>query len=88
MFLIKNLKKVFKKKTKQNKRRTSIVELFNLKSILILPMFPHERWIYGQLVKWNHLATGPHTWVASQYLPYLLTALLKCCSVAGGDKWT
>lgn len=86
MFLIKNLKK--KLSREKTTRRTSIVELFNLKGFLILPMFRHERWIYGQLVKWNHLATGPHTWVTSQLLPYLLTARLMCCSVAGGDRWT
>lgn len=78
MFLIKKLKKkrdVFKKEKKANNRRTSIEELFNLKGCLILPMFRHERWICGQLAKCNHLATGPHTWVASQLLPYLLSPL-------------
>lgn len=48
MFLIKKLKKkkkVFKKrkKTKQTQQKSIDVELFNLKSFLILSMFRHER---------------------------------------------
>lgn len=82
MFLIKILKK------NSRKKRASVGELFNFKSFLILPMFRHEKWICGQLIKWNHLATGPHTWRTSQFLPYLLTAPPMCCSVAGGDTWT
>lgn len=92
MFLIKNLKKKSfqekKGKKKKAQQKSINVELFNLKSFLILSMFRHERWIWGQLVKWSRLATGPHTWRASQVLPYLLTAPLMHCGVAGGGGWT
>lgn len=29
--------------------------------VLILPMFQRKTWLCDQLVKQNHLATGPHT---------------------------
>lgn len=47
-------------------------------------MFRHERWICVQLVKRNHLATGPHTWLASQLLPCLLSTLWCAAGWQGG----